>query len=418
MQAIFKAAAFLMLFVSCAISAQVTPNDSITLAQAVSATLERHPQLRSFPLRSEALQGELENANLDPALRIRAGLEEFAGTGVMQDFANTEASISLSQVIELGDKRSARVGVARRRIDLLDAQQRVTELDLIAQVVTRFIDAASAQALVELHSKATEIARQTVSLLQPLVDAGRTPDLELKRAQAALIRSQHAQEAAQASQEATYIRLSMMWAESVPSFNQVDIELLNVGNAGDINTLLETLSTSPDMDIFASESRLRESELTQAESLQAIDIEWSAGVKHLREYSDTGFTFDVVVGLGSKQRASGAIRSAHAALEEVEARHETALNKMTAELTASHRVLQQAISQTNSLRTEVIPLLDAVMVQTNQAYENGTYNYLQLINSQQEFLDAQLALINSATSAHKLRAEIERLSGQALTSRQ
>ncbi|KRO85112.1 MAG: hypothetical protein ABR72_01235 [OM182 bacterium BACL3 MAG-120920-bin41] len=56
--------------------------------------------------------------------------------------------------------------------------------------------------------------------------------------------------------------------------------------------------------------------------------------------------------------------------------------------------------------------------QIQTAYAAGNYSYVELISAQQEYLDAHLSLISSATNAHKIRAEIERLSGLPLTGQQ
>ena len=69
------------------------------------------------------------------------------------------------------------------------------------------------------------------------------------------------------------------------------------------------------------------------------------------------------------------------------------------------------------LQQNVIPLLEEVLQQTIEAYEAGNYSYLELISAQQEYLSAEFSLINSATNAHRLRAEIEQLSGSSISER-
>tara|TARA_R100001377_G_C3194209_1_gene111898 strand:+ start:2601 stop:3065 length:465 start_codon:yes stop_codon:yes gene_type:complete len=151
--------------------------------------------------------------------------------------------------------------------------------------------------------------------------------------------------------------------------------------------------------------------LRQAQEKQQSDIEWTAGIRHLREFNETGFVIGVSIPLMSKSRASGSIRTAQANLQVVEIRRTTSVNRLVGEISSVHKELQQAISEVDSLRSEVIPLLNSAMQDTRQAYLAGSYSYLELISAQQEYLDAQFALINSATNTHKFRTEIERLSG-------
>jgi len=399
------------------VNAQEDLTGTINLRDAFEAVMQSNPRLRSFQFREDALRGSRESADLNPPLRANGGIEEFLGTGNLQDFSATELNIGLSQVIELGGKRQARLGVANQRIDLLEAEQRVVELDLLGETIQRFLDVASAQQLVELQQRATEIANQTIELLEPLVAAGRSPQLEQDRAEAARIRAEAAEARAIALFDSARIRLSSMWAISEPQFDAVDANLLTVGNPGSLQTLLSNLASNPNVAIYASEERLREAELQQANTLKQSNIEWSAGIRHLRELNDTAFTLGVSMPLFAESRAQGQIREARANLQEVEARRAVTLNRLRGEITSLYQRLNQTISEVNLLQSEVLPRLESVQEQSRVAYENGTYSYLELISAQQENLDTELALINSATTAHKLRAEIERLSGEPLLAR-
>jgi cobalt-zinc-cadmium efflux system outer membrane protein len=399
-------------------SAQESITGVISLRDALETTLAAHPRLRSFPLRAEALLGEKETAELKPAFRIEAEIENALGTGDIKDFTGAEATLRLSNVVEMGNKRAARVGVANRRIEVLDAEQRVVELDLLTDVVRRFIDVASAQELVTLQTQATAIAEQTVSLLEPLVRAGQTPQLELDRANSALIRAQVAEQSAGALLASARIRLANMWASNSPQFVAVESNLLTVGQAEPIESILAGLELNPDIEIYASEFRLLEAELLLAQSRRQGDIGWSAGIRHLKEIDDTGFAFGVSIPLFNKARASGAVRTARANMQEMEMRRLTTLNAIRGEVLSLHQLLQQAVLEVNTLQQSVIPTLETVQEQIQTAYAAGNYSYVELISAQQEYLDAHLSLISSATNAHKIRAEIERLSGLPLTGQQ
>lgn len=396
-------------------SAQTIKTGSLSLREALENVLEANPRLDSFPFRDEALRGQRDTAALTPPLRVNGGAEEFLGSGALQDFHSMELNIGLSQVLEMGDKRKARIGVIDQRLDLLAAEQRVLELDLLGETTQRFIDALAAQRYHALQVQATSIARETVELLQPLLQAGRIPGLELDRAEAARVRAEAAQAMAQARLESTRIRLAAMWGETRPRFDTIDANLLAVGDAGSLSNLLEQLESNPEVEIYATETRLREAELQQALSQRQADIEWSAGLRHLRELGDTGFTLGVSIPLFAHDRASGAIREARANRQEVEARRVVLLNRLRTEISALHQQLSQTLAEVGLLETQVLPRLDSVLEQSRSAYESGTYSYLELVTAQQEYLDAELALINSAANAHRLRAEIETLSGQALT---
>ena len=186
---------------------------------------------------------------------------------------------------------------------------------------------------------------------------------------------------------------------------QADESLLALKNRHELN---------PDLLLFASEERLLDAQLREAASEQRGSMQWTAGIRHLSEVGDTGFVFGASMPLGSRERASGAIATAQANLQEVASRRDSALNRMRTQLQALHLQLTQAVLEVNTLRAAVLPPLDTAQQQTRAAYLSGGYSYLELISTQAEYLDAERALIAAATDAHLLRTEIERLSGAAL----
>lgn len=405
--------------VACATcNAQEMLTGDISLRDALQATLTANPRLKSFPLRNEALLGEQQMAQLKPALRAGGGIEDVLGTDDIKDFRGAEVTLRLSSVLEMGGKRAARTGVVSRRIDALNAEQRVAELDLLIEVVRRFIAVATAQEEIALQSQSTALAEQTVNSLQPLVEAGQAPQIDLGRANAALMRAQLAEQAAMARLESARIRLATMWTSNQPRFDSVTADFLSIGRAGSIESIIAGLESNPDIEIFAAESRLMEARLRLAETRQQGDIQWSAGIRHLKEIDDTGLAFEVSIPLFNKARAAGATRAARAKLQQVGMRRRTALNAMEGELRALHQALLQAISEVNTLQEEVIPVLQEVQEQTQQAYAIGNYSYVELISAQREYLDAQLMLIQSASNVHRIRAEIERLIGQPFSGQQ
>lgn len=400
---------------STVVFAQPQMTGVITLSDAVSASLESNPSLTSYPLRKDDLLGQRESADLGPELSINVEVENVLGTDTLRGFDGSETSLSLSSVIEMGGKRSSRINVLNRRIDLLDAQQGVAELDLIAETTFRFIDVLAAQERLALQVQAVELAQQTISMLEPLVSAGQTHELELSRAQAALHRASIAENYAKSLLLSMRLKLSTLWGSQSAEFSKAAGDFYRVGESGALSSMLLTLDSNPNIAIYANEQRLVDAQLREVKSQSQANIQWSAGIRHLKEINDTGFIFSISRPLFNQERSTGALRSAQANLAEVQVRREISLNAIRGQLFSLYEQLTQAISETSILQKDVLPLLNDISEQTQIAYQNGRYSYLDLISSQQEYLDAHLALINSAATAHTLRSEIERLSGEPLT---
>ncbi|MFO1387988.1 TolC family protein [Cellvibrio sp.] len=412
-----------LLFCSSAIqvSAQTTADtktasgSKLSLRDAVTATLAQNPQLSSFQFRRQALEGELQTAALRPALRVGATVENAAGTGDYSGTKSAEVTLALSSIIELGDKREARMGVVTERQQGLAVQQRIIELDLLSEVTRRFIDVATAQQQLGLRQSTLSLATETTASIKRRVDAGNTPDAELARAQANQSRTAIELKQAELNFDAARIKLSAMWGTTEPTFTSVNADLLSTGDSLPLNELLTQLSDSPDILLFANEARLRDAEVRLALSQRKADLEWNAGVRRLQASKDSAVVVGVTVPLFGSSRAAGEVATARANRLSVDNEREVALLQMRAQLAGLYQERQAALFEIKSLRNDVIPQLKKAVSGTRAAFDKGRYGYLELSTAQRELLEAESALIDAAANAHLLRAEIERLSGTATT---
>jgi cobalt-zinc-cadmium efflux system outer membrane protein len=78
--------------------------------------------------------------------------------------------------------------------------------------------------------------------------------------------------------------------------------------------------------------------------------------------------------------------------------------------------LRHAITEAEVLRTSVVPEMEAALEATRTAFERGRYSYLEWVDAQRELVDVQRALIDASANAHLYRTEIERLTGEPLSS--
>ncbi|PCI54468.1 MAG: cation transporter [Alphaproteobacteria bacterium] len=409
----------LLILYTCTLSAagaaDLVPQEELTLRGALSATLANYPQSRVYEFRNEALIGERHTAELRPAMRVSSELENIVGTGDLNWLQGNELTLSLSQVIELGDKRDARVNIVGRRQNFLRAEQKVLELDLLSETALRFIELAAAEERLTLLSRATLLAQDILDSVSERVAAGAAPDSEQSRAGAALSLARLAESSASYSISAARVRLSSQWGVLEPAFTNTSADLLSIEATLPIEDLLDNIETNPAIQIFASEERLRQAELREADSRRSANIELGAGIRHLESLNDSAFVLQFSMPLNSRRRAQGAISTAQANLYAVESERNLALLQMRASLIALDQERKLATERVTVLRDIILPQLSSALDETQSLFEIGRYSYLELSAAQRELLDAEFNLIEAATRAHLLRTEMERLSGESLS---
>lgn len=389
--------------------------DSLTLQDAIKATLQHNPQLAGYQFREKALRGERQTAALKPQFRAATQFENVAGSGIYKGVDAGELTLSLSSVIELGGQRDARLGLITARQQQLESTQRVLTLDVLSQVTRQFIAVAAAQEQLVLLQKARDLAQQTVATLNKQVQAGRTPEAELLRAKAAIARAGIDVQKAEQLLKNERVKLSIFWADVTPDFTQVKADLFVLPEPAPLPVLLTRLENNPDLMLLGNEVQLRAAELRHAQAERKPNLEWNAGIRRLQASEDSALVVGVSMPLGSGGRASGAIATATANQAGAEQQRDYTRLQLEAQLLSLHDAYQQALTEVNALRSDVIPQLRQAIHATGEAFQRGRYSYLELNLAQRELLTEQLSLIDAVTRAHNLSTELERLTAAPLS---
>ena len=411
---------FVVLIQSPAGAAQPVATTPLTLERAVAAALAGNPELHSFEFQIHVQDARARQAGLRPVTELTLELENALGTGEYRGAESVEATLALSQVIELGGKREARVAAANAGRGVLDVERQARQLDVLAEVTRRFIEVASRQEHLRLTGTARDLAQQTIAATEKRVNAAKSPHAELDRAHIALDRADLAERRAAAGLDAARQQLAASWGESRPviagiPFGMVEANLYHLPPTGDYTELLGRLNASPDFLRFASEARLRDAELRLAASMRKPDLTLAGGVRRLQYSRDQALVASFSVPLFSGRRAESLVAEAQARRDLLGADRQIALVRAQATLFQLHQELSYAVLEAERLTSDILPRSDEALKETEYAYERGRYSYLELVDAQREYLELQGALIDAATDAHQLRAEIERLGNAPLT---
>ncbi|MBN8280372.1 MAG: TolC family protein [Gammaproteobacteria bacterium] len=390
------------------------PVPSLSLSQAIERALAANPALQGFAFALKAQDARITQAGQRPATEASFELENALGSGEFSALDAAEATFSLSQVIELGDKRQFRSAVAQSGREVLSVERQAAQLDVLAEVTRRFIAVAAAQEQLTLNQAATALAKGTVDDVALRVRAAKSPEGELLRSRAAFSRAGIDEQRAMAQLNAARQKLAATWGSSRPDYGQVNADLYRFPALRDFESLATRLDANPDFLRFASEARLRDAELRLAGSLRKPDLALSGGVRRLEETNDQALVMGISVPLFPGRRAAPMIAEAEALRGLVDVERGAARIQARTQLYGLYEQLQQAVRETETLRRDVMPQLEEALKATRYAYERGRYGYLELIDAQRTFLEARAAAIASAATGQELLAEIERLTGEPL----
>ncbi len=387
--------------------------EPLTLTAAVEKTLRSNPDLAALPARKLEQSARIELAGLRPPLTLDAQIENALGSGAYRDLDGAETSLSLSQVIELGDQRRKRLAAARGEMDTLELAQTVAQLDVVAETTRRYIELASEEQQRILATQWLAACQRKMSEVERRVKAARDPEVELARAQIDLSRAELGVRVAADRVRIAQRKLAAMWGAAEPDFERIEANLFDLPNIEALQQRTEQIARSADFQLFATEIRQRQAEVELAKAQARATITVSAGIRRLDATGDQALIAGFSMPLANARYAQPRITEAQARRDGVERERDAALIKARASLFELAARLRHAVEEAQTLRDDWLPRMESAVKATEYAWQRGRYGYIELTEAQREQLALRLALVSAATNAHLYRIEIERLTGDS-----
>jgi cobalt-zinc-cadmium efflux system outer membrane protein len=391
------------------------PGGELTLGAAIAAALARNPDLNASLYEIRAAEARALQSGLRPNPTLSTELENIAGTGATRGVDAAEGTLSLSQVIELGDKRGLRVRLADAGRDVIAIEQQAAQLDVLAEVTRRFIVAAAAQERVSLTRTTAELAQKTLEAIATRVQAARSPEAERSRARIVVTRARLDADQAQSELRAARQALAATWGSLMPQFTSTRGELFTLQDVEPFDSLAARLERSPEFLLFASEARLRDAEVRLAQSQARPDLTLSAGVRRLQGTRDHALVAGFSIPLAIYNRNQGAIREAEVRRQQSSAQRAASFVRARATLFGLYQEVTASRARLQTLTQEALPLAETALTQTQYGYDRGRFSFLELSTAQQDLLALREAAIAAAVDYHQARTEIERLTREPLT---
>lgn len=382
-----------------------------TLAEALQRVESRHPLFESYRAQLRGADARGLQAGTRPAPELTLDVEDAFGSGELSGYSGAQTTLSFSQLIERGGLRERRIDAADAERERLVTQTDVARLDLRAEVARRFVHVLSDQALLATTREATELARGTLKEVDRRVAAARAPLAERSRAQVTLARAELEEEHAEHELLSSRRHLAAATGSMQTDFGQAEGDLLRLPPVADFEVLLTQMQMTPDVLRFASETRLRESELRLAQARRTRHVTVGAGIRRLETSDDFGLVFSASLPLFAAARERGNLAEAEARIAQVGPDREQAWLLAQAALFEIFQELGHARLEFETQAERVVPTMEEALKQTSLAYERGRYSLLELRDAQAEWAAQRRRLIEAAAEYHGHLIEIQRLTG-------
>ncbi|WOK36131.1 TolC family protein [Sphingomonas sp. C3-2] len=415
----YRLIAAMLAAASCATIAQaqsapppvVEVGATLSLDQALSMAGASAPSLDAAEADINAAAAARTVAGLRPNPSISVEAENVAGSGPYRGTQSLETTTSFALPIELGGKRSARIGVADARSRRVAVQAAITQADLRFNVIQAYAEAAAAQQRLVTASDQARIAAEGFRAAQVRVQAGRASPIEMQRADVARINADADVERAQRLVEVSRFSLSKLIGQPVSGTldtNWFTGVRSNYGPLREIDSTGTLAMAAAEADLAVADAGVR-----LARSQRVPDLTVGAGARYMRETGDTAALFSLTIPLPLFNNGKAAVDQASSERLRAEAQKRVTALEVDQ---AIARAQAEAANASTSAVTAKGPALAAAEEAARIArigYREGKFGQLELLDAERTLAETRLAAIDALLNYHNAQAQLERLTVRA-----
>ena len=385
---------------------------SITLADALARTLRGSPELAAYSYELRAAEARILQAGLRPNPEATYDLENPTGSGPYRSADQMENTLTLSQLIELGGKRPARVSEAEAGRALVEWEYQMKRVEVLRATTLAFIDALAAQRRMVLAEEVVKVSDEAVTLTEQRVGVGKVSAVEAIRAKVAVSSARIEVEQARRDIATARGNLAAQWGARDADFGVVRGDLDQHKYAPSLHTLRQRLLGNPDLARWTAEREKREAALAKEQTLARPDITLMAGPRAIGKGEDATFVAGFSIPLPISNRNQGNIAEARANLAKLGEEKRAAEARAFAALNEAFQKLTGAAREIAILEESVIPGAQDAEKQLNDGYAAGRFTQFEVLDARRTLNTARAQQVRALADFQKARADIDALTAQ------
>lgn len=386
----------------------------LTIDEAATRALRHNPRLAAFAREVEARESETLQAGLRPNPELSVEMENFAGSGEFSGTDNAEATVRLSQRVELGGKRERRRQLARLDRDVTEKQYELARSEVLAEADERFVAVLAAREKVDLAAEQLALTRKVLQTVEDRVTSGKTARIEKVRFRTLVTEARLRHEKARQGLAAARKSLATLWGSEEADFSATHGAFQQVRKIPGWSELVSRLAESPAVVVQKSAVHRADRAVDLERANRIPDLTVSLGVKEERRSGDNALLAEVGIPLPLFDRNQGAVAAARSRRAKAQSEAEAARMQLQDELAETWRRLSDAYSEVKTLHEEILPAnresFDAIVY----GYQAGKFEFLDVLDAERSLFEAKSRYIEALSDYHQAVSEAERLLGGEL----
>jgi cobalt-zinc-cadmium efflux system outer membrane protein len=385
------------------------PTGELSLRDAIAAALLRNPGLAVFSWEVRVREASAVQAAALPNPYLSVEVENVGGEGDRNGFEQTEATFLLSQLIELGGKRSKRRHLAELQGELAQWDYETARLRVLTGTTKAFVATLAGQERLSLAEEVERLARTAVGSLSKRVKSGAGSPAEKVRVEVVLLAAELERMEVERELAANRIALSATWA-GTPRFSTLRGALSNdVTAPPPLAELERRIGSNPDLARWSTALEEREALLSLVRSGRVPDPTIGLGGRYFGDTKDGAFVFGLSVPLPVFDQKQAGVLEATRSLSKARAEKAAAELAIRESLALRYQELVSAFERAAVLRERTLRTAERAFAHTRDGYHQGLFHYIDVLDAQRTLFELRTQLVEALATYHQARTDIERL---------
>lgn len=379
----------------CALVPAASAAPTLTLEAAIQRAVDHHPGVRAASRERDIAAGQRLQAGAMPNPEL-----SYLSEGIRH--AGRTTTILLSQAIELGGKRGARITLAERErdiatLDLFDARSQ-----LRFEVVSAFFDVLAGQQAGELAQASLALAQQVTSIVGKRVTAGKVSPVDATRARVAEASAKIELSQATAALTLARIKLAATWGSVAPEADALVAPAAPFGTA-------PVPGASPQIARARGEA-VRQQAMADVERSRRIpDLTLSLGTKRDEQSGVRQAVVGVAIPLPLFDNNQGNLLSALRRTDKARDALLAVENDVAVSLAQATLRRDAAMEELAILEADILPGAQSAYDASTRGFELGKFSFIDVLDAQRTLFQAKNQALRALAASHRAAAEIDRI---------
>jgi cobalt-zinc-cadmium efflux system outer membrane protein len=397
------------------------PTGPLTLSKALQRAAAANPKLIAAGREIGVATGKHIQAGAIPNPEIAFELDSAFGTGEYRGLRSAETTLQISQLIELGGKRDARIRAASAELESARWERDALRLEILSDTAVAFFNVLGGQRKVQIFDGRIAALDRLTPLLQRRVDAGASSPGEVGRVHLAadLVRAER--ERARTALAISRRELAIFMGATAIDFGYVVGDLNAVASPPAFAAVLRGIERNPELIKLTAIRAQRDAALLTERLKPIPDVKVEFGWKHIREPAgrgsrgDDAFKLGVSIPIPAWDDNLGNISAAEAARSKADAEQAAGRATLILTLTKAYDTANGSLREIEILQSSALPNARKAVEALETGYSGGRFSLLEILDAQSSASEASLRELEALTSFHTSVATIEGLTGVRFT---